>query len=148
METGSLPETASVAEQQANYLADCFNDHYYKFDVLNPKNDDRNVPRPGPIVPSLLPIESLSFLDKFLAKAAPHFQYINRGSMVAMGFGGGTTDFTKSDYPTPKVALSGFAAFLMWRGAYWTKQLSYANMMLIPIYWFKEMVFGRDISRF
>ena len=39
-------------------------------------------------------------------------------------------------------------AILAWRGAYWTKQLSWANMLLIPMYWFKAAVFGRDISRF
>jgi NADH dehydrogenase/NADH:ubiquinone reductase (non-electrogenic) len=27
-------------------------------------------------------------------------------------------------------------------------QLSWSNMMLVPMYWFKSLVFGRDISRF
>eukprot|EP00501_MAST-03F_sp_TOSAG23-6_P001506 GSMAST32.ASY1.ANO1.1567.1 assembled CDS len=35
-----------------------------------------------------------------------------------------------------------------WRSTYWTKQLSYSNMVLIPMYWFKAWIFGRDISRF
>lgn len=44
--------------------------------------------------------------------------------------------------------MKGFLAFLLWRAAYWTKQVSWVNRMLIPMYWFKSMLFGRDISRF
>ena len=44
--------------------------------------------------------------------------------------------------------ITGVAAAAVWKGAYWTKQLSWANMMLIPMYWFKTLMFGRDISRF
>jgi NADH:ubiquinone reductase (non-electrogenic) len=42
----------------------------------------------------------------------------------------------------------GFAAFLLWRAAYWTRAVSISNKMLILMYWFKSAVFGRDISRF
>ena len=45
-------------------------------------------------------------------------------------------------------AITGFVAMLMWRGGYLSKQLSWANMMLIPMFWFKSLVFGRDVSRF
>ena len=31
-------------------------------------------------------------------------------------------------------------------GRYLSKQLSWTNMMLVPMYWFKSMVFGRDIG--
>lgn len=44
--------------------------------------------------------------------------------------------------------VTGLLAFLLWRAAYWTKQVSLVNKLLIPMYWFKSMVFGRDISRF
>ena len=44
--------------------------------------------------------------------------------------------------------FTGFLAMLAWRGGYLSKQLSWSNMMLIPMYWFKAAVFGRDISRF
>lgn len=45
-------------------------------------------------------------------------------------------------------SVSGFTAFALWRSAYWTKQVSIVNKILIPMYWFKSAVFGRDISRF
>lgn len=44
--------------------------------------------------------------------------------------------------------VKGFLAFALWRAAYWTEQVSIVNKILIPMYWFKSAVFGRDISRF
>ena len=44
--------------------------------------------------------------------------------------------------------VHGILAFLLWRAAYWTRQTSIKNKILIPMYWLKTMVFGRDISRF
>jgi hypothetical protein len=37
---------------------------------------------------------------------------------------------------------------LIWRGAYLTQTISWRNKVLIPVYWFINWVFGRDISRF
>lgn len=145
-----LPPTASVAEQQAYYLSDAFNKHYYKFDPCHEKNKDTVLPLPGPVVPALLPYGGFPFdkINGWLTTPSPTFSYMNRGNMAGMGFGGGVSDLTKSDLPLPNVPVSGFAAFLMWRSVYLTKQLSYTNMILIPMYWFKQLVFGRDISRF
>jgi NADH dehydrogenase len=36
----------------------------------------------------------------------------------------------------------------MWNAAYITKLVSIKNKLMIPMYWFKSFVFGRDISRF
>lgn len=44
--------------------------------------------------------------------------------------------------------VSGRAAWLIWRGAYLTKAVSWRNKVLIPVYWFINWVFGRDVSRF
>ena len=49
---------------------------------------------------------------------------------------------------TPHTNISGFSAFLIWRGAYWTKSISWSNKLLIPMYWVKTFFFGRDVSRF
>jgi NADH dehydrogenase FAD-containing subunit len=45
-------------------------------------------------------------------------------------------------------ALTGFMALLMWRFAYWGRQTSIANKILIPVHWFKSFLFGRDVSLF
>ena len=144
----ALPPTASVAEQQAYYIGDCFNEYYSKFDPSSDENKDIDLPLPGPVAPALMPWQQAEFLNKYLCTPVPHFEYKNRGAMAAMGFGGGISDLTNTDLPAPKIATSGVAAFFMWRSAYWTKQLSWTNMILIPMYWFKALVFGRDISRF
>jgi len=40
----------------------------------------------------------------------------------------------------------GYTAWLFWRSAYFTRLLSLRNKILVPMYWFKALVFGRDIS--
>eukprot|EP00804_Cyclotella_cryptica_P014444 CCRYP_004788-RB/>CCRYP_004788-RB protein AED:0.18 eAED:0.18 QI:0/1/1/1/1/1/6/131/523 len=144
----NLPPTATVAEQQAIYLSECFNKYYSKFDVLDEKNTEVELPLPGKVTPALMPFNSLSFLNKLLCNSSPKFQYKNRGAMASMGFGGGVTDLKTTDLPSPKTTLSGYASFLVWRSTYLSKQLSAQNMILIPMFWFKALVFGRDISRF
>lgn len=137
-----------MAEQQALYLTDCFNKYYSDFDVLDEKNSNEEVPLPGDIVPALMPFGALSFLNKMLCESSPKFQYKNRGAMASMGFGGGVTDLTSTDLPSPQTTLSGYASFIVWRSTYLSKQLSVQNAMLIPMFWFKSMMFGRDLSRF
>lgn len=144
----NLPPTASVAEQQAYYIADCFNLYYKDFDVMDDKKKQIDLPPPGPVAPALMPWSGAEFLNSIFCTPCSEFQYKNRGAMAGMGFGGGVSDLTKTDLPAPKITTSGLASFLMWRSAYWTKQLSWTNMILIPMYWFKQMIFGRDISRF
>ena len=46
------------------------------------------------------------------------------------------------------VKFHGVLAFLQWRSAYWGKQVSWSNKLLIPMLWFKTLLFGRDVSRF
>jgi NADH dehydrogenase FAD-containing subunit len=75
-------------------------------------------------------------------------RYVERGAMASMGFGGGIADFTKTGIGGKNAKASGWVAFVAWRGAYLTKQLSIANMILVPMFWFKSFLFGRDISRF
>jgi NADH dehydrogenase FAD-containing subunit len=51
---------------------------------------------------------------------------------------------TQSKHP----AITGFAAMIMWRFAYWGRQVSSVNKIMIPMHWFKTFFFGRDISNF
>ena len=45
-------------------------------------------------------------------------------------------------------SLKGLVAFIGWRSVYLTKQVGWVNKALIPMYWCKSMLFGRDVSRF
>ena len=63
----------------------------------------------------------------------------------------GVIDFTSVGRENQHVNLgkfSGLVSFIIWRTAYLGRQVSLANKMLIPIYWMKTWIFGRDISRF
>jgi hypothetical protein len=44
--------------------------------------------------------------------------------------------------------LQGYVAWIIWRGAYITRTVSWRNKVLVPVYWVVNWVFGRDISRF
>lgn len=121
-----LPALAQVASQQAQYLAKRL-------------NSDR--------------LEALATAD---AKGSvPPFKYAHLGSMASVGEWKGVFDspaLAKQQSQGEKKdeidGLTGFKAFLLWRAAYWTKQVSLRNKILIPMYWFQAMVFGRDIARF
>lgn len=82
---------------------------------------------------------------------ADKFKYHHLGAMASVGEWKGVYDSTNIGPENSEISgypIKGFAAFLLWRAAYWTKQVSINNKILILMYWFKSTVFGRDISRF
>ena len=114
-----LPQLAQVARQEGIYLAK----------VLNGKQGEDERP----------------------------FKFFSLGSMAFMGefkgiydasSAGPLRDPSESTQPKKSPALTGFAALVLWRFAYWGRQVSYVNKILIPMYWFKAFLFGRDVSRY
>jgi len=67
------------------------------------------------------------------------FAYHHRGSMAYVGR-------YKALIDHPKYKSSGFWSFFMWRSFYLTNAVSLKNKMLIPMYWFLTLLFGRDTS--
>ena len=78
------------------------------------------------------------------------FEYKFMGAMACLGTLKGIAELGPMGDMIPEAAgkLKGFLAFLLWRSAYWSMSVSATNKMLIPMYWFKSHVFGRDISKF
>jgi NADH dehydrogenase FAD-containing subunit len=79
------------------------------------------------------------------------FKYFSLGSMASVGNFKGIYDGSKVGVKGEEIdipGMTGFVALLMWRFAYWGRQTSIENKVLIPLYWLKSMIFGRDISRF
>jgi NADH dehydrogenase FAD-containing subunit len=79
------------------------------------------------------------------------FTFFNLGSMASLGEMKGVYDGSKvgeygKESRVPK--MTGLLALFLWRFAYWGRQTSYVNKILIPMHWFKSYIFGRDISRF
>ena len=122
-----MPQLAQVARQQGLYLAKVFN---------GKQNEDEHP-----------------------------FAFFSLGSMASMGEYKGIYDGSSAgplrdpnDESEPSKntgmsrwippALKGFSALLLWRFAYWGRQTSLVNKFLIPMYWFKTFVFGRDTSRY
>ena len=83
------------------------------------------------------------------------FEFFSLGAMSQLGIGRGVLDLTSvggvdapKKVPEQVGAWSGFVAWASWRLAYWGKQVSLVNKILIPMHWFKAFFFGRDISKF
>ena len=75
------------------------------------------------------------------------FQYKFMGAMASLGTFNAVAELG-SNVPHPASRLTGIAAFLVWRSAYWSMTVSITNKILIPMFWFKSYFFGRDISKF
>ena len=145
-EDGPLAPLAQVAEQQADYLAHCFNSTYHQHLVGD--SADGEFPTPVPTRPSSFPIVPSIFFP-----ASSSFRYVARGGMVSMGAWHGVVDLSGVEKLPPGLklsgsGLSGVAAWLTWNGTYLTKQLSLANLILNPLFKMKCLLFGRDVSRF
>jgi NADH dehydrogenase FAD-containing subunit len=74
------------------------------------------------------------------------FRFFSLGSMASLGDLKGVYDGTNVGEPGKEIRhpmIKGFAALLLWRFAYWGRQTSVVNKILIPMMWFKSFVFGR-----
>lgn len=79
-------------------------------------------------------------------------RYFTLGSMMSAGSFKGIYDGSVFGDPfgwnTKTGKIQGFAAWLAWRGAYWSRQVSTKNKILIPIYWLKAQLMGRCTGKF
>lgn len=74
------------------------------------------------------------------------FVFHNMGSLAYLGDWQAVYDRTQAE--TVKTKEAGRLAWLLWRSAYFTRTLSIRNKILVPMYWFMNWIFGRDLSRF
>lgn len=92
-----------------------------------------------------------------LRKAAPSaFRFASKGMLAYVGSArgvaavntGGLNSKDGDDDPSRVVKWSGFAAWLTWRYAYFSKLGSFRNKLQVPLDWVKTALFGRDVSSF
>ncbi|KAL2141812.1 hypothetical protein VTI28DRAFT_1899 [Corynascus sepedonium] len=69
------------------------------------------------------------------------FRFRNWGTLTYLGN-------WKAIHQSQADELKGWVAWVVWRGAYLTKSMSWRNKLLVPIYWVVSWIFGRGISRF
>lgn len=82
------------------------------------------------------------------AEDAPPFKYVSLLQMSSVGADDALLDPTVSPLGKSAPVINGLLGKLLWASAYWGFQVSTLNKILIPMFWFKSAVFGRDISRF
>lgn len=77
-----------------------------------------------------------------LRQYAKPFQFLNLGVLAYIGASKALAQISVDE----KLVLgSGPIGFLLWRGIYWSKQVSWRNRVLVSIDWVKARLFGRDI---
>ncbi|EGD90765.2 hypothetical protein H112_01345 [Trichophyton rubrum D6] len=119
LETNSPPATAQSANQEAIWLAKC----------LNTNNSDTGLSR------------------------YPAFSFRNLGMIAYVGRSRALMQFPQSSQDKGKAShlpqgLTGYAAWLVWKGAYLSMSISWRNRLRILYSWISNRVFGRDISRY
>jgi len=151
--TQPLPPTAQVAEQQADYLANCLNQAPFVGLAAPDYTGLAPLPLPQPVPPSSFPPVPSIFYRK-----SAGFQYINRGSMSSLGMGGGLVDMTKLNVPASGgdgkptevrgPTVTGPLAFAAWHGYYFSRQYTSMNIVLNLLHSFRSRFLRRDIGRF
>lgn len=80
-------------------------------------------------------------------KPGQAFKFNNMGNLAYLGDWRAIYDRSKAE-KGPKTKETGRVAWLLWRSAYFSMSLSLRNKILVPVYWFTNWIFGRDITRF
>ncbi|GAA5876100.1 hypothetical protein JCM8547_002636 [Rhodosporidiobolus lusitaniae] len=75
------------------------------------------------------------------------FAFSNRGAMAYLGGWDALVDRSKAD-KGPQGELTGRAAWLSWRGAYWLQSMSLRNRVSLVYHWFTTWLLGRRLTRF
>ena len=74
---------------------------------------------------------------------AKPFQFLNLGVLAYLG---ASTALAQVSVDEKLILGSGPIGFLLWRGIYWGKQVSWRNRILITLDWLRIRIFGRDIG--
>ena len=74
---------------------------------------------------------------------AKPFQFLNLGVLAYIG---ASQALAQINVNTAIIRSSGQLGFLLWRGIYWFKQVSWRNRILVYIDWCKAILFGRDLG--
>ena len=145
MDETPLPATAQVASQQGSYLGRLFSKDF--------KSSTSAEPPSRKIIPSFeepyfvsekANIGQLGVVDEVKkVEYAKNFQFLNLGILAYIGASQALAQVSVDD---KNILGSGPVGFLLWRGIYWSKQVSWRNRILVGIDWVKARLFGRDIG--
>ncbi|KAJ1959622.1 hypothetical protein GGI12_004245 [Dipsacomyces acuminosporus] len=125
----ALPALAQVASQEGKYLGSSLNKLAKKYAQID--------------APLAATADMAAQRFHFETDAVDPFNYHHRGTLAYLGRAA-AADF--GDGQTYKG--SNLAAKYLWRSAYWSQQVSFRTRLLLMMDWSKELLFGRDISKF
>jgi NADH dehydrogenase FAD-containing subunit len=74
---------------------------------------------------------------------AKPFQFLNLGVLAYVGASKALAQISVGE---KNILGYGPLGFLLWRGIYWSKQVSWRNRVLVGLDWVKGRLFGRDIG--
>jgi len=114
-----LPQTAQIANQQAEYLANVFNKKKVPRDPISPRPEEIHDPS----------------MEK-------PFRNTDKGVMAYLG---GTSAIMKTPGFLPN--LTGRIGWFSWRSVYWALQLTMRNRVNLTYSWVCNYFFGRDLNR-
>lgn len=164
IEDGPLPATAQVAAQQGGYLGRLFS---RAFDMTSPvpvrsqsvaSTADRTVDYEtaplvfasevvgvGAVGTSVSRVNNStgsteSETDLVVAKP---FQFLNLGVLAYIG---ASEALSQVSVDSRSILGTGPIGFLLWRGIYWSKQVSWRSRLLVSFDWLKCRLFGRDLG--
>jgi len=126
----ALPATAQVASQQGRYLATLLT-------AIAPALAPASPAGGAAGAPATVPVALGAAVD-----AQPPFQYHHLGSMAYVGRSRAVIEFND------RLWSGGLGAFMLWRSAYMSRQVSTATRINLAAEWAKRPFVGRNLSRY
>lgn len=151
----NLPATAQVASQEGAYLGRLFSKNYLmktpsfsppiKLNISSSENDEyfSEKLRFGGLGVDISENE-ISANKTIITEIARPFQFLNLGVLAYIGASKALAQVSVDD---KNILGSGTLGFLLWRGIYWYKQVSWRNRVLVGIDWIKARLYGRDLVK-
>ncbi|KAJ1883814.1 hypothetical protein LPJ81_007201, partial [Coemansia sp. IMI 209127] len=129
----ALPALAQVANQEGVYLGCTLNKLASMY--ASSELPDKGSPELAKIAP-----QEVRRMER---DAVSPFTYHHRGTLAYLGRA------AAADFGEGKTYKgSNLAAKYLWRSVYWSQQVSLRTRILLMMDWTKELLFGRDLSRF
>lgn len=137
-----LPATAQVASQEGSYLGRLFSKGYDMRIMPVPSKKLEQRDSDELTISERVSIGELGVRKEERAFAKP-FQFLNLGILAYVGASEALAQVAVDE---KQILGSGPVGYLLWRGIYWSKQVSWRNRLLVAVDWAKGRLFGRDIG--
>jgi NADH dehydrogenase FAD-containing subunit len=137
-----LPATAQVASQEGSYLGRLFSKGYKMGTFPAPSKPVQEAAEEELPPSERLSLGGLGVRNEEVVFAKP-FQFLNLGILAYVGASEAIAQVAVDEQ---QVLGSGPIGYLLWRGIYLSKQVSWRNRLLVGVDWIKAKFFGRDIG--